>query len=187
LEVAGQVKITGGAPGADKLLTADAEGLAAWETVHRPRATYVGGNLMFQLAATPRMVKQIAISVPAAGSVRVSATGYVSWGGRQKDSARFCISASSTADMDPDYLMELTDYGCTDCTDQYASWRTQRAFSVPSAGTYTYYLWGDAPLTDNVNPCVDPTDGGSCNTCSDAGDLSQTRVDDVNMFAKYRP
>ncbi|MFH1726742.1 MAG: hypothetical protein ABII00_19205 [Elusimicrobiota bacterium] len=32
LEVAGQVKITGGAPGAGKVLTSDAEGLAAWET-----------------------------------------------------------------------------------------------------------------------------------------------------------
>lgn len=32
LEVAGQVKITGGAPGAGKILTSDATGLAAWST-----------------------------------------------------------------------------------------------------------------------------------------------------------
>ena len=31
LEVAGQVKITGGSPGADKILTSDANGLATWE------------------------------------------------------------------------------------------------------------------------------------------------------------
>ena len=31
LEVAGQVKITGGTPGADKVLTSDADGLASWE------------------------------------------------------------------------------------------------------------------------------------------------------------
>lgn len=30
LEVAGQVKITGGAPGAGKVLTSDAVGLASW-------------------------------------------------------------------------------------------------------------------------------------------------------------
>ena len=32
LEVAGQVKITGGSPGADKVLTSDASGLASWQT-----------------------------------------------------------------------------------------------------------------------------------------------------------
>ncbi len=32
LEVAGQVKITGGSPGADKVLTSDANGLATWES-----------------------------------------------------------------------------------------------------------------------------------------------------------
>src|SRR5665213_1393727 len=31
LEVAGQVKITGGSPGAGKVLTSDAAGLASWE------------------------------------------------------------------------------------------------------------------------------------------------------------
>lgn len=33
LHVAGQVKITGGSPGADKVLTSDANGLATWETL----------------------------------------------------------------------------------------------------------------------------------------------------------
>ena len=32
LEVAGQVKFTGGSPGAGKVLTSDANGLATWET-----------------------------------------------------------------------------------------------------------------------------------------------------------
>lgn len=40
LEVAGQIKITGGTPGADKVLTSDASGLAAWKTP----ATGVGGS-----------------------------------------------------------------------------------------------------------------------------------------------
>lgn len=37
LEVAGQVKITGGAPGAGKILTSDSTGLASWES---PSAVY---------------------------------------------------------------------------------------------------------------------------------------------------
>jgi len=32
LEVAGQIKITGGSPGAGKVLTSDASGLASWQT-----------------------------------------------------------------------------------------------------------------------------------------------------------
>lgn len=41
LEVAGQVKITGGAPGLGKVLTSDANGLATWQTPSN--ATYVAG------------------------------------------------------------------------------------------------------------------------------------------------
>jgi hypothetical protein len=41
LEVAGQVKITGGGPGEGKLLTSDASGLASWSTL----AGVLGGNL----------------------------------------------------------------------------------------------------------------------------------------------
>ncbi|MDP3093950.1 MAG: hypothetical protein Q8N16_04350, partial [bacterium] len=40
LEVGGQVKITGGSPGADKVLTSDASGLASWVTP----ASAVGGS-----------------------------------------------------------------------------------------------------------------------------------------------
>jgi hypothetical protein len=41
LEVAGQVKITGGAPGLDKVLTSDANGLATWQT---PEVTDMTGS-----------------------------------------------------------------------------------------------------------------------------------------------
>jgi len=37
LDVAGQIKITGGSPGANKVLTSDASGLASWETQNGPR------------------------------------------------------------------------------------------------------------------------------------------------------
>lgn len=41
LEVAGQIKITGGSPGSGKVLTSDASGLASWQT---PAAGGVGGS-----------------------------------------------------------------------------------------------------------------------------------------------
>ncbi len=43
LEVAGQVKITGGVPGAGKVLTSNASGLATWETISG--ATYSFGGI----------------------------------------------------------------------------------------------------------------------------------------------
>jgi hypothetical protein len=46
LEVAGQVKITGGTPGANKVLTSDANGLATWETI-------ASGNITFSSNIIP--------------------------------------------------------------------------------------------------------------------------------------
>jgi len=48
LHVAGQVKITGGSPGAGKVLTSDGSGLATWETLTTP----VGDNLGNHVATT---------------------------------------------------------------------------------------------------------------------------------------
>jgi hypothetical protein len=45
LEVAGQIKITGGSPGTGKVLTSDASGLAFWETVPNPTPSPVTGGL----------------------------------------------------------------------------------------------------------------------------------------------
>lgn len=45
LEVAGQVKITGGSPGAGKVLTSNASGLATWETPAAGLWTSSGGNI----------------------------------------------------------------------------------------------------------------------------------------------
>lgn len=44
LEVAGQVKITGGAPGAGKVLTSDATGLATWQTPTGGGGSVASGN-----------------------------------------------------------------------------------------------------------------------------------------------
>ena len=50
LEVAGQVKITGGTPGAGEVLTSDATGLATWETPSSVPSGFVG---FFDLASCP--------------------------------------------------------------------------------------------------------------------------------------
>lgn len=57
LEVAGQVKITGGAPGAGKVLTSDANGLAAWATAATGALAIggsYGGGKIFWLDASGR-------------------------------------------------------------------------------------------------------------------------------------
>jgi hypothetical protein len=50
LEVIGQVKITGGSPGVDKVLTSDANGLATWQTPAPPAATEIA--YIYNLTAT---------------------------------------------------------------------------------------------------------------------------------------
>lgn len=50
LEVAGQVKITGGTPGAGKVLTSDATGLATWTTVAGGTVTNVSGTAPIAVA-----------------------------------------------------------------------------------------------------------------------------------------
>ncbi|MCX6758958.1 MAG: hypothetical protein NT012_00070 [Candidatus Nealsonbacteria bacterium] len=47
LEVAGQVKITGGSPAAGKVLTSDAAGLAIWQTPAPAGGTPTGGIIMY--------------------------------------------------------------------------------------------------------------------------------------------
>jgi hypothetical protein len=47
LEVAGQIKITGGSPGAGKVLTSDASGLASWTTAASSQWTTTGSNIYF--------------------------------------------------------------------------------------------------------------------------------------------
>jgi hypothetical protein len=153
LEVNGQVKITGGSPGADKRLTSDADGLAAWETVHPPKANYIGGDLNFEVTKNYSYYdnpKSVSITVPAGGMILVSATGTVSFESANWDVLLLSILANYEGDPNYDWSAEdnfydnmtiATDYNCTDATDQYASWSNQRGFIVGSGGTYTYKVW----------------------------------------------
>jgi len=79
LEVAGQVKITGGTPGAGKVLTSDANGLATWLT---PAAG--GGTLNaaydFGGSGIGRQIDADAGAVTIAGVDGFVATGYLTYG-----------------------------------------------------------------------------------------------------------
>ena len=50
LEVAGQIKITGGAPGANKILTSDAVGLASWQAPSTSGVTLPSGAVFFMIS-----------------------------------------------------------------------------------------------------------------------------------------
>lgn len=71
LEVAGQVKITGGSPGAGKVLTSDASGLATWTTPAAAGVTSVSGTAPVTVTGTTTPV----ISMAAATT---SVNGYLS-------------------------------------------------------------------------------------------------------------
>jgi hypothetical protein len=53
LEVAGQVKITGGSPAAGNVLTSDAAGLADWQSPPAPTGMPSGLSMFFNLASCP--------------------------------------------------------------------------------------------------------------------------------------
>ena len=88
LEVAGQVKITGGAPGAGKVLTSDAEGLATWGTASGDNLGNHTATQTLNLAAFPVInVSSIAMLgdglristsiYPGANGIFISAAGAV--------------------------------------------------------------------------------------------------------------
>lgn len=78
LEVAGQVKITGGAPGAGKVLTSDAAGLASWQSSTAAGVDTI--TVLAPLVSTGGSTPQI--SVPANSLTR---DGFVTAGGANFD------------------------------------------------------------------------------------------------------
>jgi len=67
LEVAGQVKITGGSPGNAKVLTSDANGLASWQTVTSgvTRVT----NSVYATCGTPYKTSRVSVYCPSGKKV----------------------------------------------------------------------------------------------------------------------
>ncbi len=79
LEIAGQVKITGGTPGAGKVLTSDAVGLATWNTPTAPSANY-GWSDMFG-GTTVNTGKWI-VTGAATQNGNITVTGAGAWNSR---------------------------------------------------------------------------------------------------------
>jgi len=52
LEIAGQIKITGGVPGANKVLTSDAAGLASWQAPSSPGVTLPSGAVFMMITGS---------------------------------------------------------------------------------------------------------------------------------------
>ncbi|MDD3815134.1 MAG: hypothetical protein PHZ02_10870 [Desulfocapsaceae bacterium] len=85
LEVAGQIKVTGGAPGTDKVLVSDAAGLASWMSLHMPKIASVQGNqnvcFCDGMAGTnsyeAQILRELTIDVPGPGTVLAQVTGYM--------------------------------------------------------------------------------------------------------------
>jgi hypothetical protein len=155
LEVAGQVKITGGSPGAGKVLTSDATGLATWEkgtiiATGSTSNTVVIGNTCNHYAGAV-----VTITVPAGGTIVVECNAWVQLN-----------HTSGTTDLA--YLM--IDNSASACNANTADWvpfripsslpsagqwdmcgTVRRVFTVATAGTYNYYLNGYMPSGNDAS------------------------------------
>ena len=152
LEVAGQVKITGGSAGDGKILTSDATGLASWETqssiqiLDEPGvAGTVRQSFTFAVNTNSQEISSITINVPAPGKVILQATGYISGSHITGADHLVRLGIGTTNNFSP------TVYGSAQFmvptalpTDNYKSpYTCHRMFDAPSSGPMTFYLVGD--------------------------------------------
>ncbi|MBN1781675.1 hypothetical protein JW948_11150 [bacterium] len=161
LEVAGQIKITGGTPGDNKVLTSDAAGLASWKTHNVPIVAYAQGDYRMQCTSTdpynPTLLKYVEFSVPGPGVITVTATGYADWESTGGDYYRMSVIKSTvstgTVSFGNNYFNYLTidtDKNCADSSDQYSPFVYSRVFTVSSAGTVRYNLWADRVFSSSL-------------------------------------
>ncbi|QGY42990.1 hypothetical protein GM418_04750 [Maribellus comscasis] len=118
----------------------------------RALADYIGGNQRYQITAnygSYNCVRQVTLTVPSSGICFAMASGYVDWESKGWD----LLLTSILMDEDPNsswtaenhwynYLNIITDYNCTDSSDQYTTYAQHRCFSV-GAGEHTFYLWAN--------------------------------------------
>eukprot|EP01029_Cantina_marsupialis_P017243 TRINITY_DN3867_c0_g1_i1.p1 TRINITY_DN3867_c0_g1~~TRINITY_DN3867_c0_g1_i1.p1 ORF type:complete len:1663 (+),score=332.82 TRINITY_DN3867_c0_g1_i1:7805-12793(+) len=93
LEVAGQVKITGGTPGANKILTSDANGLASWVAPSFASSTLTNGQVFVGNASN------VATGVTPSGDVTISNTGITTIGANKITSGKITDGEVKTADI----------------------------------------------------------------------------------------
>ena len=168
----GSALIPSQAGNSGKVLSTDGTN-TVWKTHNVPMATFIGGNQRMQITANYgswQAIRTLTMTLPASGTVIVTASGYVDWESKGWD----LLLAGILCDEDPNsswaaenhwysYLNILTDYNCPDSSDQYTSFTNHRGFTV-GAGTHTFYLWANKYASS-----------------------SKTEVGDVNMSAIYIP
>ncbi len=129
-------------------ITGDGSGLSNV----KPLINYTGGDHRYQITAnygSYNNVRSVTMTAPSSGVCFVMASGYVDWESTGWD----LLLAGILCDQDPnsswnaenewyDYLNIITDYNCTDSSDQYTSFSQHRCIPV-SAGTHTFYLWAN--------------------------------------------
>ena len=78
----------------------------------------------------------------------VKASGYVDWESKNLDQFYGGIVDNAIGYVEADFMdnmISISDYGCTDSSDQYTNFMLTRTFTVSSAGTYRYDLYGVIP------------------------------------------
>ncbi len=76
LEVAGQLKITGGAPGVGKILTSDAAGLATWESLEGSPSTSANTNTLAADSDHSELDSKLFLEVDGAKRVTINGGGW---------------------------------------------------------------------------------------------------------------
>ncbi len=94
-------------------------------------------------------VRAVSLSIPSNGICFVITSGFVDWESKNWD----LVITSILMDQDPNtsgsaendffnYTSIITDYNCTDSSDQYTSYAQHRSIPV-SAGNHTFKLWAN--------------------------------------------
>jgi hypothetical protein len=149
LEVAGQVKITGGSPAAGKVLTADASGLASWEyPVNTVLSGFTGSSFTITDDCSIRYIPaSVTITVPAAGYITVESNTRVTLSHSNGTSDRMLLSIGDGAAgfcSAPEQDKVVWSIPAAVPTAAFENtFMVRRVFTISAAGTYTYYLDGE--------------------------------------------
>lgn len=117
---------------------------------------YQGRGFVFREGYIPglnpyeaQIMKELTINCPGPGIIIAQATGYADWRSRNEDLARIWFHPHPDVTPNdwetPDYhnLMVVSDYQCTDRTDQYTSWAISKCYTVSSAQNFTVRICAD--------------------------------------------
>ncbi len=131
----------------------------------KPVAAYAEGNLSvyFHEGMIPglnlyeaQIMREVTINCPGPGIIFAQASGYCDWESPDEDLARIWFhphpTISPTGDWEtPDFhnLRIVSDYQCTDSSDQYTSWSITKTYTVGSVQNYTVKICADKPFTSS--------------------------------------